>query len=96
MASSEDTKKPQPLTSVERELQEDLWLYQSRGFGKNARWFAVSAVAHILLLGLFATLTITIAKNREELIKLVKVTDIAPSLEELERRADDGEPQPPS
>jgi hypothetical protein len=95
MASSEDTKKLQPLTSVERELQEDLWLYRGQGFGKNARWFALSAVAHILLLGLFATLTITIAKNREELIKLVKVTDIAPSLEELERRAKEAQEKPP-
>jgi hypothetical protein len=95
MASSEETKKPQPLTSVERELQEDLWLYQGRGFGKNARWFALSAVAHILLLGLFATLTITIAKNREELIKLVQVTDVAPSLEEMERRAKEAEEKPP-
>jgi len=95
MVSPEETKKSQLLTSVERELQEDLWLYRGRGFGKNARWFAISAVAHILLLGLFATLTITIAKKREELIKLVKVTDIAPSLEELERRAKEAQEKPP-
>lgn len=93
MASSEETKKPQPLTSVEQELQEDLWLYGGRGFGKNARWFALSTVAHVLLLGLLATLTITIAKKREELIKLVKVTDIAPSLEEQERAKAEQKPE---
>jgi hypothetical protein len=93
MASSEEKKQSQTLTSVERELQEDLWLYQGRGFGKNARWFAFSAVAHILFLGLLATLTISIAKKREDLIKLVKVTDIAPSLEEQERAKMDQEPE---
>ena len=93
MASSEETKKSQLLTSVEQELQEDLWLYGGRGFGKNARWFALSTVAHILLLGLLATLTITIAKKREELIKLVKVTDIAPSLEEQERAKAEQKPE---
>ncbi len=96
MASSEDTKKPQPLMiDVEQELQEDLWLYRNRGLSKNARWFAISAVAHVLLLGLFATLTITIVKNREELIKLVKVTDVAPSLEEMERRAKEAAAEKP-
>ena len=52
MASSEETKKPQPLTSVEQELQEDLWLYGGRGFGKNARWFALSAAASVMALAL--------------------------------------------
>ena len=93
MASSEETKKSQLLTSVEQELQEDLWLYGGRGFGKNARWFALSTVAHILLLGLLATLTITIAKKREELIKLVQVTDISPSLEEQERAKAEQKPE---
>jgi hypothetical protein len=82
---AEKRKDSPPLTSIQQELQEDLWLYRGQRVGKNARWFAISAVAHVLLLGLFATVSITIAHKRQELVKLAKVQDLAPSLEELER-----------
>ena len=36
-----------------------------------------------------------LAGNREELIKLVQVTDVAPSLEEMERRAKEAQEKPP-
>lgn len=85
MASSEERQKSPAPISVEDELREDLWLYRGQRWGKNARWFAISAIAHVLLLGLLATLTLTIAQKRQELLKLAKVTDIAPSLEEQER-----------
>jgi hypothetical protein len=82
---AEERKQSSTLTSVQQELQEDMWLYRGQRIGKNARWFAISAVAHVLLLGLFATVSMTIAHKRQELVKLAKVQDLAPSLEELER-----------
>jgi von Willebrand factor type A domain len=82
---AEERKQSTTLTSVQQELQEDMWLYRGQRIGKNARWFAISAVAHVLLLGLFATVSMTIAHKRQELVKLAKVQDLAPSLEELER-----------
>jgi hypothetical protein len=91
MASvEENTKNPAPL-SVEAEIQEDLWLYGGRGWGKNARWFALSMVAHVLLLGLLATLTLTIAQKRQE---LVKVQTLPLSAEELQK-AQAEEEKPP-
>lgn len=82
---AEQQKQSPALTSIEQELQEDLWLYRGQRVGKNARWFAISAVAHVLLLGLFATISMTIVQKRHELVKLAKVQDLAPSLEEQER-----------
>jgi von Willebrand factor type A domain len=82
---AEERKQSTTLTSVQQELQEDMWLYRGQRIGKNARWFAISAVAHVLLLGLFATVSMTIAHKRQELVKLAKVQDLAPSLEEFER-----------
>jgi len=94
---AEQQKQSPTQTSIERELQEDLWLYRGQRVGKNARWFAISAVAHVLLLGLFATVSMTIAHERQELVKLAKVQDLAPSLEELERmkkaQAEDKKPE---
>jgi hypothetical protein len=70
MAAS-DEKNPTPTpTSVEAEIQEDLWLYGGHGWGKNATWFALSTTAHVLLLGLLATLTFNIAQKRDEMIKV--------------------------
>ena len=43
MASAE---KERPRVTA---LQDDLWVSRGR-FGTNARWFAVSTVAHLLLL----------------------------------------------
>jgi len=64
MASAEENIKNPALTSVEAEIQEDLWLYGSHGWSKNARWFALSMVTHVLLLALLATLTLTITQKR--------------------------------
>src|SRR5215213_4024551 len=82
---AEQQKQSPPLTSIEQELQEDSWLYRGQRVGKNARWFAISAIAHVLLLGLFATVSMTMVQKRQELVKLAKVQDLAPSLEEQER-----------
>jgi hypothetical protein len=89
-ASEENTKNPAP-TSVEAEIQEDLWLYGGHGWSKNARWFALSTVAHVLLLALLATLTLTIAQKRQE---LVKVKTLPLSAEEL-LKAQQAEEKPP-
>jgi hypothetical protein len=82
--AEQQQQSPTPV-SIEREVQEDVWLYRSQRVSKNIRWFAVSVVAHVLLLGLFATVSMTIAQKRHELIKIAKVQDLAPSLEEQER-----------
>lgn len=83
MASPPETNGPTPL---ERKVQEDLWIHRSGGFGKNARWFAFSTAAHILILSLFATTAVTIAVNEQDLIK-VKALPL--SHEELEALAED-------
>jgi len=89
MASSDEkTQNPTP-TSVEAEIQEDLWLYGGGLWSKNARWFALSTVAHVLLLALLATLTMTIAQKRQE---LVKVQTLPLSAEELQKQAQAEEP----
>ena len=49
--------------------QEDLWLSRGR-FGTNARWFAVSTVAHLLLLSVFATTAVTVIQKGQDLIKV--------------------------
>ena len=51
------------------DLQDDLWLSRGR-FGTNARWFAVSAVAHLLLLSVFATTAVTVIQKGQDLIKV--------------------------
>jgi hypothetical protein len=70
MASSDEKNPTLTQTSIEAEIQEDLWLYSGRGWGKNATWFVLSTTAHVLLLGLLATLTFNIAQKREEMIKV--------------------------
>ena len=80
-AAEEDIKNRAPL-SVEAEIQEDLWRYGGQGWSKNARWFALSTVAHVLLFGLLATLTLTIAQKRQD---LVKVKTLPLSAEELQK-----------
>jgi hypothetical protein len=70
MASpDEQTPSPKP-TQVEAEIQEDLLLYGGQTWGKNARWFMLSTIAHVLLLGVLATLTFTITQKRDEMIKV--------------------------
>ena len=91
MASSEENTKNPALSSVEAEIQEDLWLYGGHGWGKNARWFALSMVAHVLLLALLATLTLTITQKRQELLK---VKTLPLSAEEL-LKAQQAEDKPP-
>ena len=50
-------------------LQDDLWVSRGR-FGTNARWFAVSTVAHLLLLSVFATTAVTVIQKGQDLIKV--------------------------
>jgi hypothetical protein len=88
MASAEEKNSTPAPSSVEAEIQEDLWLYSGRRWSKNARWFAMSAIAHVLLLAVLATLTITIAQKRQEMIK-VKTLPLSP--EEQQAQAE----QPP-
>jgi len=88
-ASDEKNKTPAP-TSVEAEIQEDLWLYSGGQWTKSARWFALSTIAHVLLLALLATLTLTIAQKRQD---LVKVKTLPLSEEELQKLQ--AEEQPP-
>src|ERR1051325_5078304 len=70
MASGNKNTPASTPTQLEAELQEDLLLYGGRRWGKNARWFALSTIAHVLLLGLLATLTFTITKNRSDIIRV--------------------------
>jgi hypothetical protein len=70
MAAAEENTTPTAPTSVEMEIQEDLWLYGGRRWSKNARWFALSTAVHVLLLALLATLTLTITQKRQEMIKV--------------------------
>lgn len=51
------------------DLENDLWLSRGR-FGTNARWFAVSTVAHLLLLSVFATTAVTVMQKGQDLIKV--------------------------
>ncbi|MEW6299983.1 MAG: hypothetical protein AB1671_20005 [Thermodesulfobacteriota bacterium] len=95
MAASEDTKKTPATPSVEDEIREDMWLYAGGSFGKSARWFALSTVAHILVLALFATTAITIAQRGQELIKVktLALPDVDPSAQSAEEPEDwEGEP----
>ena len=83
MASSEEnTKNPQATP----EMQDDLWLHRSSGFGKNARWFAFSTAAHILALSIFATTAVTIIQDQQEMIK---VKALPFSQEELDAMAEE-------
>lgn len=95
MAASDETKSTPAPSSVEAELQEDLQLYAGRGWGKNATWFVFSTSAHVLLLGLLATLTITIAQKRDEMIKVQTLPLSAEEQQQAQAEQDDdweGEP----
>ena len=85
MASPEDNTKTSGGTSVERKIQEDLWLYRGGGFGRNARWFAFSTAAHILILSIFATTAVTIMKEPE----MVRVKALPLTQEELDAMAEE-------
>ncbi len=86
MASANKNTPASTPTQIEAELQEDLLLYGGGGWGKNARWFVLSTVAHVLLLGLLATLTFTITQKRDEMIK-VKTLPLSEE-EQLKAQAD--------
>ncbi len=85
MASSEENTKIPEESSVERKIQEDLWLYRGRGFSKNARWFAFSTAAHILILSIFATTAVTIMREPE----MIKVKALPLTQEELDAMAEE-------
>ena len=63
MASAEKERPGVP------DLENALWLSRGR-FGTNARWFAVSTVAHLLLLSVFATTAVTVMQKGQDLIKV--------------------------
>ena len=85
MASPEDTPHTSERTSVERKIQEDLWLYRGGGFSRNARWFAFSTAAHILILSIFATTAVTIMKEPD----MVRVKALPLTQEELDAMAEE-------
>ncbi len=94
MAASEENTKTPEESSVERKIQEDLWLSRGGGFGKNARWFAFSTAAHILVLSIFATTAVTIMRE-PEMIKVKALPLTAEELAAMEEAGDDdweGEP----
>ena len=76
------------------DIQEDLWLSRGR-FGKNARWFAVSTVAHLLLLSVFATTAVTVINNDRKLIKVAALPAAQdPAAQVDEQNPDDWEGEP--
>ena len=95
MASSDERNATPTSTSVEAEIQEDLRLYGGSGWGKNATWFALSTMAHVLILGLLATLTLTITQKRDEMIKVKTLPFSAEEQQQAQADEDDdweGEP----
>ena len=73
---------------------EDLWLSRSR-FGSNARWFAVSTVAHLLLLSVFATTAVTVMQKNRALIKVAALpASQDPAAQADEQDPDDWEGEP--
>lgn len=93
MAAPKDNTGTRTPTSVEEEVREDQWLYKGAGLGKNARWFAMSTAAHVVLLSIFATLSVTIVQNRQDMIKVQTLPLSAE--EEARRRAEAEKEQPP-
>lgn len=89
MATPEDSKKTPLAPSVEAEVQADVWLYAGGYWGKNARWFALSTAAHIVVLALFATTAVTIVQRRQELIKVKTIP--LPNLEQNVQSAEEPE-----
>ena len=93
MASAEEeNKNAKPAVAA---VPEDLW-FSRGGFGSNARWFAVSTVAHVLLLSVFATTAVTVMQKGQELIKVTALPasqDPAQQAEE-QKTPDDWEGEP--
>lgn len=96
MASSDEKTTPSFPTSIEAEVQEDLRLYGGGGWGQNARWFVLSTIAHVLVLGLLATLTFTITQKRDEMIKVKTLPLSAEEQQQAqaEQQDDDWEGEP--
>jgi hypothetical protein len=92
MSSSE---KPHPLAqeSAPTKPQEDLWFYRHRQWSSGTRWLVLSTVAHVLLLGLLATFTLTLAHRRPERIKIIPTIDRTDLLEEQLRQAAEQPPE---
>lgn len=49
---------------------EDEWLFGRRRVGGSVRWLAFSTAAHVLLLSVLATLTLSVVQKKRELIKI--------------------------
>ena len=93
MASAEEENKNAKPAVVA--VPEDLW-FSRGGFGSNARWFAVSTVAHVLLLSVSATTAVTVMQKSQELIKVAALPasqDPAQQAEE-QKTPDDWEGEP--
>jgi hypothetical protein len=93
MASArEENKNAKPAVTT---VPEDIWLSRG-GFGSNARWFAVSTVAHVLLLSVFATTAVTVMQKSQDMIKVTALPasqDPAQQAEE-QKTPDDWEGEP--
>jgi hypothetical protein len=90
MASAEKEHTRPGVTDI----QEDLWLSRGR-FGSNARWFAVSTVAHLLLLSVFATTAVTVMQKNQDLIKVAALpASQDPAAQADEQNPDDWEGEP--
>jgi len=78
---------------AQQEVQpsEDEWLFGQGHLGGNVRWFAFSTAAHVIILSLLATLTLSVVQKRQELIK-VKVLPLPEEAFEDEVEDWEGEP----
>jgi len=82
-------EKHQPLEqqSPATESPEDLWVYRHRRWSSGTRWLVFSTAAHVLLLGLLATFSLTLVHRRTEPVKIFPTTDVTALLEEQQRQA---------
>ncbi len=74
------------------EPPEEEWLFNRRHFGGSARWFAFSAAAHVLLLSVMATFTISTLQKKQELIRIKTIP--LPEEVPLEDQVEDWEGEP--
>lgn len=96
MASSFEKENTGNKPAAAPTAPEDLWLSRG-GFGSNARWFAVSTVAHVLLLSVFATTAVTVINKGQDMIKVTALpTAFDPAQQEAEEQKspDDWEGEP--
>jgi hypothetical protein len=76
----------------EAQAPKDEWLFGQKHVGGNVRWFAFSTAAHVLLLSVLATLTISSIQKKQELIKVKTLSLPEETLAEEELEDWEGEP----